>query len=785
MNPLTDFGPFEVNINFRPLKDKIVEDLKTTENKAIRRQYEWMLEIFEKNPALEKGFSNPDEMKPFQEQIDELMSFLFPNSLSENEIKAAFSPLFGKPFYVSNRLKNIKNSVEENVEEELGNLFSNAQRSVNYLMYAGILNFHYNFPVDLDKVLSLKLTNKNGKVHTYRITMNGDFLNIKPNKNAVEITEEIFIELMKNPNDLSVWEKYFPRNSWVAEGFGIITLHDVTVDEKINQFKTHLIQPGGTVNFDDIINDIRSIFGIPNLQIGTFHVEDNFVFRDLHKPNECLSIDPSEKIPLYHFASENIVNQLFEKRQTAIIPDVSSYIEEFGEDRFVKVLKKNGIQSLLLIPIIIEEKAVFILEIGSKERFQLNAINYLKFLNIMPFVESFAARTKNEFENTISAIIQRECTSIHPSVEWRFQEEAMNFLNKAHAGETPNFRELKFENVFPLYGQTDIVNSSNERNHAIYEDLKSQLSISKSLLTHLFKSKKMPIHEQLIYRIENFEQQIENHFNTNTEQEVNQFFISQIYPVLNHSKNEFKVFEIQEFLDSLDENHHSLYNARKNYDQTVELINKEMSQFLEVQQQKAQKMFPHYFEKYKTDGIEHNMYIGQSLVNKGKYHNSYLHNLRLWQLQTICEMEALYYEHQKDFPLALNVASLIFAYEMPINIRYRIDEKKFDVDGAYNVRYEILKKRIDKAHIKNTNERLTQVHKLCVVYSTSNLEREYLQYFEFLQAKNYIGKNIEIVELEELQGASGLKAIRVDLNHDIQPSKKTFTVEDVETYNLS
>jgi hypothetical protein len=209
--------------------------------------------------------------------------------------------------------------------------------------------------------------------------------------------------------------------------------------------------------------------------------------------------------------------------------------------------------------------------------------------------------------------------------------------------------------------------------------------------------------------------------------------------------------------------------------------NKALSAFLEKQQAKAQEIFPHYFEKFNTDGIEHNLYVGQSITKHLKYHPTVLYNLRLWQLQVTCEMEAMYYEKQKEFPLQLEVASLILAYDVPITIRYRIDEKQFDVDGAYNVRYEMIKKRIDKAHIKNTNERLTQPHKLCVVYSSTAIEREYVAYFQFLQAKNYVGKHMEIVELEELQGASGLKAIRVDLNKDLQKVSSIFTLEDIET----
>jgi len=138
----------------------------------------------------------------------------------------------------------------------------------------------------------------------------------------------------------------------------------------------------------------------------------------------------------------------------------------------------------------------------------------------------------------------------------------------------------------------------------------------------------------------------------------------------------------------------------------------------------------------------------------------------LWQLQVICEMEKVFYQEIKNYPIQMQVASLIFAYDKEITIRYRIDEKQFDVDGAYNVRYEMIKKRIDKAHIKGTDERITQPHKLVVVYAHDDMEREYLNYFDFLQSKGIIKKEIEKIELEELQGAQGLKALRATIIHE-------------------
>lgn len=412
---------------------------------------------------------------------------------------------------------------------------------------------------------------------------------------------------------------------------------------------------------------------------------------------------------------------------------------------------------------------------------QLNAINMVKMETLMPFILSYSARSITEFKNEVSAVIQQECTSIHPSVEWRFEEEASKFIQKRNTGENPSFNEIVFKDVLPLYGQIDIIGSSEARNKAIQSDLKEQLTQTKNLLNACLEEKKSPYYEQLTYQIDKFIYELDEEFQTNTEQEVNRFFNIQIFPLLEHLlTTNINVEGIKAFKATLDSELKTYYKARKEYDDTVDLTNKKLSCFIDKQQELAQAMFPHFFEKFKTDGVEHNLYIGQSITQNKTFHLTDLYNLRLWQLQVVCEMEAMYYNEQKEFPLQLDVASLILVYDVPLTIRYRMDEKQFDVDGAYNVRYEMIKKRIDKALIKNTNERLRQPNKLSVVYSSNEIEREYLNYFEFLQSKNYIGKNIEIVEIEELQGASGIKAIRVDINYKLNKIENLFNVNDLE-----
>ena len=72
--------------------------------------------------------------------------------------------------------------------------------------------------------------------------------------------------------------------------------------------------------------------------------------------------------------------------------------------------------------------------------------------------------------------------------------------------------------------------------------------------------------------------------------------------------------------------------------------------------------------------------------------------------------------------------------------------------------------------------------KLAIVYSQRKDEKEYMRYIKFLKAKGYFTNNIEIVELEGLQGVTGLKAIRAEILYSGEKDKKsqrTFTYQDL------
>ncbi|MDW5289904.1 hypothetical protein [Formosa sp. PL04] len=772
-------GPFQPIISFRFLKLKF-EELTISGNPMGQLLAKQVLSILERNPELVSGIRSVEIFNTYKKEVDEVMAYLFPSVLGENEIKAALYPYSNQYFYLTNRFKTIIKDTTSNVDEVLRKLYKDNEDSLDLNPYAIILNTYYGFNVDFERPKQIKLVDGLGKIRTYRITFNADFLNIYPNDNAVEITPEILDELLEHAQDKEVWKRYFPDNSWTVEGFGVLSMIDTTLDEKIDQFKTHLIQANAK-NSKMILEDVRKIFNIDDLEVGNYIVDGDALIRPFGDDVKALTLHHGNSISCKSYACKHVYNRLFQKHLPVVLSNVPNYSKQSNGDVLSEMLLEKGFKSAILLPIIIDGKLQFIVELAAYKINQLNDINKVKLDTIMPFILSHSKRSISEYDNEISAVIQNQCTSIHPAVEWRFVEEAHRFIQDRNSGNSASFKEITFEDVLPLYGQIDIVGSSVARNHAIQEDLNMALKQIKSILQQLLVERNMPFYEQLIYKIDKQIYELDADFNNNTEQEIHLFFEKDIYPLFQHLKTSgTKNNAIHEFLNFIGEEKQSFYVARKQYDQTINVINKNLSSFLDKQQVKAQAIFPHYFEKFKTDGIEHNIYVGNSIAQYGNYHESVIYNLRLWQLQVMCEMESLYYKSQESFPVKLDVASLILVYDVPLTIRYRIDEKQFDVDGAYNVRYEMIKKRIDKALIKGTTERITQPHKLCVVFSTNVIEREYLSYFEFLQSKNYIGGNIEIVEVEELQGASGIKAIRADINPNLTHTETVFSIADLQ-----
>ena len=735
-------------------------------------------------PELRDGFSDVSLLKKHQEVIHLILEDTFSDVLSQNEIKAASLPYDNIIFNSSNRFQKILKAAGANYEP----VIRNQDEGVNYIMAATvILNFYYGFKLDFSRPYFYDIPDSKGVMRHYRILYNADFLELIPTVKAKEITQVDVDELLENPDDLDLWKNKIPPNSFISKGFVISNMFDATAEHTISEIKSGLIasdRRGGDNFMTGLQETFKSFFSLPDVRVGlvAYNPKEDQFERVYGNGIQSFILGTKDIEFCNEALCQTSYKKLLEQNTYFAISDVEKYYKMSKCGQPYKGLYEQGIKSAIFAPIAMNNELLGVLEVVSTKVNELNGINATKLDDIMPYIVSAVTRSKIEEENLIDAIIQNECTTVHSSVYWKFQKEARLFIKDQLEGRQPSFNEIVFKDVNPLYGQIDIKNSSQARNAAIQRDLMIQLSQINNVLSKAWDKKKLPIYEELIFRVNNHTESIKEMLYTNSEQAIFEFVKEEITPVFKHLKKSDA--ELKEIILSyeadIDKETESYYDHRKNYDKSVMRINKELALVIDKKQVESQKMFPHYFERYKTDGVEHNMYIGGSISGSDDFNPLYLNNLRLWQLQIMCEMENTHYKLKPELSVKLDVASLILVYNTSLSIRFRMDEKRFDVDGTYNARYEVIKKRIDKSTIKGTNERLTQPGKMVIVYSQKKDELEYLRYIKFLKSKGYFTDSIEIVELEGLQGVSGLKAIRAEILYKTQEKPdKTYTYEDL------
>ncbi|MBO6200748.1 MAG: GAF domain-containing protein, partial [Chryseobacterium sp.] len=363
------------------------------------------------------------------------------------------------------------------------------------------------------------------------------------------------------------------------------------------------------------------------------------------------------------------------------------------------------------------------------------------------------------------AIIQREYTSIHPSVYWKFRQEAERHIGFYNAEFDLPYRNISFQELTPLFGQTDVRNSSVSRNLVIKQDLEIQLELISELLSKFASENELDVFDN---KLNYYRELLQTDIKADTENMVQTFILSEIHPLFESIKLQNVEYNqlVTDYFKKLDLRTNMVYDFRRKFDESLSSINKNLADILDKRQEEQQLRFPFYYERFKTDGVEHNMYIGSSIAPDLTYDPVFLKNLRLWQLRVLCESELQYNQFRKNLEFSLDVSSLILVYSTPISIRFRMDEKRFDVDGSYNARYEMIKKRIDKSTIKNSTERITQPGKISIIFSQEKERQDYIKLIKILQDQNILESHIEELEVEDLQGINGLKALRVGVNYE-------------------
>lgn len=755
--------PIKVHVSFDSVFDYLQTQAEDKESifheSAIK-----LLHEADQYPELKEGFTDLSLLKKYEHQIQRLLSILFPDLLQSNEIKAASIPFDMTSFMLSKRFRNIIDNAGKDFKYEIRN-FDTKNMYIHTCVY--ILSFYYHESLDFKRPFFYDIPDiKNNTVKSYRALFNADFTNIIKTEQAPDISKEDINELLNNFDDIDIWKEKFPPNSYIFKGFGMINLFDVTQDETISNIKNLFIKRNIN-SLGSLQKHLQNLYNLPNLSMGisVYNKNENGSINFIKHNKEHSLITNNTCCNVEDYFCHNIKQKVFNSSLITCITNIDEYVQELKSNNFYNTLKAKNIQSLILVPIELNNNFTAILELASPDNYALNSINANKLKDILPVLSITVERSIEERQNLLESVIQENYTTIHPSVKWKFYNAADEYLSDPQSSKLKN---ISFKNVYPLYGQCDVKDSSNARNKAIQDDLSYQLNKTISLFEKIHHQENLLIYNEVIYTLKKYLTFISKEIKTTDESDITKYLKNEVYPILHHVKHNNAILEndIIAYEQEIDPVLKIVYRKRKAYENFISHLNSSLAKHLDKAQKEAQSYYPHYYERFKTDGIDYNIYIGKSISNTKKFNPLFLKNIKIWQLIQQCELELIAknidIEHTD---IHLEVTSLILVNSQSLDIKFRMDEKKFDVDGAYNMRYEIIKKRIDKSYIKNTKERLTQPGKLVIVYSHNHDIQEYLKYIDYLKNQEYFTNSIEHVDIEDLQGISGLKAVRVGVNY--------------------
>jgi hypothetical protein len=716
-------------------------------------------------PELREPIEDLTILENHQELIHLLMSVVFPPAFWESDCAAAFVPFQFTGFYATPAFKTLFKMEEQGFTPQLNVDPEQWQWGRTLKAFIYIIRKFYGIDLTWEFPLIAKARSpKTGLDRFFNITLDPKFLEIKVLGEPRILTEADRNRLLANVTDLKVLMELIPPENFEFQGFGVFRAADVTAREMLSALQADLFEKEAIFQRDGFVSlqeKLQIYLQEQDLTLGVAAIRGEQILLLPHahrQPETSCILENATHYQRSEFKG-SIFSQALDQGEPLVVEDLHLYPQRtILEERTLE----HGYRSIYVAPLLYQERLLGTLMLKSTRAGALNALNTANLLPVLPLFAVALNRSLEELNQRIQSVIKEEFTAIHPSVEWRFQRAALHYIQHKDEG-VAALEPIVFQQVYPLFGVSDIRMSSDHRNAAIQADLIEHFRLAQEILQLAYEHRPLPILAAFKHRINKHIKGLEIGLNAGDET-TKPFFIQQVIePIFDQLANfgPQVAEKIASYRAALDPQVKTIYRSRREFEESLKLINETIATFLDREEAKAQEYFPHYFEKLKTDGVEHTIYIGASMVENGNFSPMYLKNLRLWQLMVICEVVRRTEEIKGSLSVPLETTHLILAQDSPLSIFFSPDERHFEVAGAYDIRHEIIKKRIDKAVIKGKSERLTQPGKIAIVYSQRQEGTEYLEYIDYLQTAGYLTAETEDVELEDLQGAQGLKALRV------------------------
>lgn len=763
----------ETVLTFRPFID-FLKKRREESNCHKSRFFSFVIEQFEKNPELLQPI-DVNEVSKYADHLQLIYSMVSP--VIEDEDKHPWAlclPLKPVIFYSTNAYSKIVTDITTGALRKsiVSKTPAEIKRNQLEFTFSLVLEKLYNLPsfFSRDIVHSLE-DEKTGLTKFYRLSLDTRFIEIHTTDQLPELKIEDFRVGTYDHNEaIAFLEKKLPLDQFRFEGFGIATITDVTAEYSLENIKNILLNQSSFEEdnyYENVTHSLKTLVGNNNIEFGllpVLEINNKLVFDD----GECLNsklMSIAGESGMGEMAYMNLATDYFQNPKQIFFSEIRPEDEE--RHNYLRMLKAKGIHAYALSPVYFNNALAGVLEIYSEKKGILDETLLTKLDPAMPLLAQLLKNNVDEFNNSIDHVVKEKFTALQPSVQWKFNEAAWHYLRDEHKNDRHReIEEIVFEKVYPLYGAIDVRNSTVERNAALRTDLDKQFTVLLEVLNELKQATGFGLLDEKLFLSRKWSDKINSPSGFNQEIRLNDFLDNNILPFLLQFKEGHPALApvVEKYFQAIDPGKGTATESRRQLEASMSTVISSVNNYMEMMKGEIQQAYPSYFEKFRTDGVEYDIYIGQSIAPDKPFNDIYLKNLRLLQLTSMAAIARYSNALLPQLSKPVETTQLIFIHSQPIDIKFRKDEKRFDVEGAYNIRYHIVKKRIDKVNLKNTKTRLTQPGKIALVYFSQKEADEYIGYIRYLQEQKILNNDLEELELEELQGISGLKALRVGVS---------------------
>lgn len=763
--------PIDAQISFQPVIDRIkkMADIDQTSKGTF---YKAVLQRFEEFGVYDADIPL-DKIHEYEPLLELLYACFTPALYSEQQLAWGLSfPFQPVIFYGTELLYELLGKKKEGKEVYVAEkTAADHHRERLQLIYSFILKRLYDFEVPVMTGLVHAGTNtETGLLEYYRVNINPDFIDVAVDGELPVLDCSALYMHLSAGASYEILENMLPLELFRFRGVAMLSVVDVTTQmavENIQKIRLNRSPGDEGESQKNVIHSLKTLVRSNKIEF------DLFPYVRINNEPVYGFVKGGTGVLFAVWGEKNLTPEEFSKEAKGYESNPEFFFssdifkdpeKNFENDPYLQQFRDLGVRSLALMPVFYNGVMAGVLGVHTwgDDMFDEKTLALLE--PAMGPIAQLLQVYIDEFNLEIDSIVKEKFTAIQPAVQWKFNEAAWHYLQQKKKQLPVKVESIHFNDVYPLYGAIDIRNSTIERNRAVKADLDAHLRLLSEMLTGLQEHHQSSLMEETIFNCWKWQNTMSQENLTPTDETNLNFFLTDgTVPYLRHLAQQEPVTRpiIEEYMQLLHSGNGVIHEHRHALEISMQMINEAVNNYFETEKHTIQQSYPCYFEKFRTDGIEYDIYIGQSIAPNRPFDHFHLKNLRLWQLSSMAAIAKLTRSLIPQLPRELHTTQLIFAHNHAIDISFRADEKRFDVEGTYNIRYQMIKKRIDKVHIRNTSERLTQPGKIALIYFSRKDVDDYLPYMQYLQESGVLHQDLEELDLEDLQGLSGLKALRV------------------------